>query len=288
MATQTDVWHGGDIALSTIERVTDVVMYKAMAAKSCVVKVVMVEEKDPEMEKGLMMMYRDRIPELASTQEDYEVIEQLTKLRSLGPDHYVSKKIIKINLKGSEEDAWHKIRRVKEETVEAELVAIHQIQGMSLERFRKLTECIFHGTSTKIAIYTPRETKSTTVALAKDRERKTYALVVDNAGKDYRETLSKVKENTWEGKLLITTDKNSEALEEIQRALVNSDDDIRTYKLGERANMEIRGLDAATDKEEVIEAIKNKIGSIQGKTIKLVILGKTLGALRQSHCRLTE
>ncbi|CAH0563125.1 unnamed protein product [Brassicogethes aeneus] len=123
---------------------------------------------------------------------------------------------------------------VKEETLEDGWIAFHQIETMHPERMRDMLEAIFHKDSTKTTVFTnkpsPPETKS--------RERRTYAIVVENKGNTYEDTLKTVKmalkdkveegirsiRSTKDGRLLITTDKDQELLNKDEDE--NSNEDI--------------------------------------------------------------
>ena len=60
-------------------------------------QVVLIEPEDPKMEKSIQKQYREKYPELTDLKEDFEVIEQITKIRSQNPDAYTRRKIIKIS-----------------------------------------------------------------------------------------------------------------------------------------------------------------------------------------------
>ncbi|KAJ3631702.1 hypothetical protein MTP99_012816 [Tenebrio molitor] len=130
--------------------------------------------------------------------------------------------------------------RLRDETTGVESVAMHHIKCMSPKRLQKITECIFRGTDTKVTIFTTSKTRSIP-ADEKRRERKTYALVVEDEGKDFKEILNSVKSkigsdsagdairsvrNTRGGKLLVTTGKSDEDLEALSRVIQGASETI--------------------------------------------------------------
>ncbi|CAG9764433.1 unnamed protein product [Ceutorhynchus assimilis] len=107
----------------------------------------------------------------------------------------------------------------------------------------------------------------------KQKERKTYALVVDAGDQSYEETLKSVKTK------LRKLDENSsiedeEAMEKIQKQIQNREGKTEgsVWKLEERNEKEyihIRGVDAFIDIEEVKKALSENIQNINSKNYKL-------------------
>ncbi|CAH0562950.1 unnamed protein product [Brassicogethes aeneus] len=189
----------------------------------------------------------------------------------------MKKKIIKATHDGTEEDIFEKCLDIKRETEEDENIAFHQIQYLDTGRLKKMLEAIFHGTNTVATIYTPKNTP----AERRPKERRTYAVVVENKGKSYEDTLKKVKaalieksqegirniRSTKDGNILITTDKDQSVIDNIKKTIQerNMLEEGKIIKLGKKENKEvifIRGMDADTTKEEM-EGKTDHEGNIQ-------------------------
>ncbi|KAJ8953414.1 hypothetical protein NQ318_023531 [Aromia moschata] len=97
---------------------TEIIVGNPVTAEDKLVKVVITEPDNPTMEKSIQKIYRDRFPELLAATDEFEVIEQMTRIRSKGPAEYTKRKIIKTCYNGTEEDIWMKLIRIKEETAE--------------------------------------------------------------------------------------------------------------------------------------------------------------------------
>ncbi|CAH0563102.1 unnamed protein product [Brassicogethes aeneus] len=121
----------------------------------------------------------------------------------------------------------------------------------------------------------------------------TYALVLENAGKSYEDTLNEVKEavgsnpasnlirnirSTREGKMVITLDKDKGAMEELQKALKHRTE-MRVRAPGQKRKgmVFIRGIDGTTDKAEVEKAIKDRVESMGEKNWNLSELRPSFG-----------
>lgn len=145
-----------------------------------------------------------------------------------------------------------------------------------------MTECIFRGTDTKVVIYTTqkymntRNSKTDTVA-KRQKERNTYAIIVENKELSYRETLDNVKttlqnveaakaiisaRSTKDDKLLLITEKNEQAttdiIENIEKISKNYNVKL-VGKITKKETIHIRGIDATATKEEVERALSNII-----------------------------
>jgi hypothetical protein len=119
----------------------------------------------------------------------------------------------------------------------------------------------------------------------REKKRKTFALVVEKKGMQYREILDKVKaaiksdlskeavqaiRSTRDGKLLITLEKDMEKMGKLEDALMKAAGSLAVKKTSSNKDMEtvhVRGLDATTDKNEVVAALEEKLGT--GKNWRL-------------------
>ncbi|CAG9772674.1 unnamed protein product [Ceutorhynchus assimilis] len=127
--------------------------------KATTVKFVLVEPSDASIDESIQMLYRNGYPELTESTEDFAVLKQKSnwKLRN---DTLPTQKVIKINQGDCEEDLWHKLNMLKEETKEDRWVALHHLEKCSVERLRKMAEAIFHGGDTQVTIFTNRMQKN--------------------------------------------------------------------------------------------------------------------------------
>ncbi|KAJ8939472.1 hypothetical protein NQ318_022526 [Aromia moschata] len=219
---------------------TEIIVGNPVTAEDKLVKVVITEPDDPTMEKSIQKIYRDRFPELLAATDEFEVIEQMTRIRSKGPAEYTKRKIIKTCYNGTEEDIWMKLIRIKEETAEDKKVAVHHIEKMDNKKLRKMIESIFH--------------------------------VKDAIGDNPAKNAIKELRSTRDGKLLVVIDKDKNATEEIHRIIKGHSDNLKTRTAGPKPAVEtihIRGIDATTLQEEVTTAIEGEIGSLEGKTHKV-------------------
>jgi hypothetical protein len=92
------------------------------------VKVVLTEPEDPEMENSIQRIYRDRFPELTEGTGDFEILEQISRIRSKRDRELAKRTVIKITQDGSDEDLWGKLSRLRDETTGVEAVAMHHIK----------------------------------------------------------------------------------------------------------------------------------------------------------------
>ncbi|KAJ3661610.1 hypothetical protein Zmor_005998 [Zophobas morio] len=250
-----------------------------LETKDSVVKVVIVEPEDLERNISIQKIYRDRFPELMSVDEDFEVLEQITRTRTKERGELAQRKIIKVTYDGTEQNLWDQLQKVKDETAANEWVALHHVKNMTVQNMRKMVECVFQETETKVCIYTTKQT----VAPEKIRERKTYGLVVEQKGKDFVNTIANVKaaintnragdsikslKSTKDGKLLIITEKNDEAISEIRHLINQLPEKVNIKTVGKMStkgtSYRIRVMDATTEKEEVIESLERTLGKKHG------------------------
>lgn len=271
----------------SLYRNTEVIVSNPVDTKDLVTKVVFVEPEDAEMRHSIQKLYKDRYPELGEVNEDFAIIELTTRVRTNKESEPTRKKIIKAKYDGTDIGIWEKLNKIKKETENEESVAMHHLGCMSLERFRKMTEAVFHGTATKAVIYTTNTKKAarqTSITNA-TKPRQTYAIVVEKNGNDYKTLLNKIKttiqkedakkaikkiRSTKEGKLLITLEKDDVALDQIQKAI--NIEGIKTRKLvddKETETLHLRGMDALTEPEDVKMAIESRIGSLTNKEYKI-------------------
>ncbi|KAJ8933806.1 hypothetical protein NQ314_013778 [Rhamnusium bicolor] len=265
---------------------TEIKVGNPLATKDDVAKTVLVEPTDPKMEKSIQELYRETYPELDDIIDDFGTLEQVTRVKCQAPKNYTRKTIIKICHNSTDEDLWEKISRLRDETTDFEWIALHQVTCMSPQRLQKMVECIFFGKMTKVCLFTTNIVNPQS-ANKSPRERKTYALVVEDKVKDFNSILKNVKDkigktnsgdlirkirSTKDGKLLITTDKDECGLKNLQIEIEKIMDTIsvRSIWLDNKTEViHIRGLDATTDKEEIKRAIEEKIGPTSGKMIKI-------------------
>lgn len=163
-----------------------------LQTKDHVIKVVIIEPTDQQMNKSIQRAYRERYPELATATGDFAVLEQTTYIRHMNNREKVMRKLVKLEYDGSTQDLWDKILQLKEEVVSAEWVALHHVDILTVTQFRKMVELAFMDTEVKIIIYTNRDTKETEQKKS-PKERKTYAIVVDQGEEEYRALLQKNK-----------------------------------------------------------------------------------------------
>ncbi len=269
---------------------TELKVGNPLATKDSVVKVVVVEPDDPGMERGVQKLYREKFPELVEIEMDFEVIEQITRIRSKTPNEGITRKIIKIKHDGSDNKLWEQIGKVKKETEGEEWIALHTINGMSPPRYRKMVESIFHKSETQVCIYTTKRAngESSSNDAREDRKQRSYAIVVEDKRKYYNMTVANIKRvlttneakkaitgvrSTRDGKVLITLDKDNGALEDISGAISSMSEEVKVRKLGtslgETETIHIRGMDAVTMKEEVIASLETKLGRQHGVDFRL-------------------
>lgn len=218
----------------------------------------------------------------------------LSKQRESNQNHQtLSLRVIKCAIPGTVGELWKVLKKIQLETSNDISVGMHHINMMCLDKFRKLVEAIFHGSKTHVIIYTNSgKVKSIKEkGTGKAREpRRTYALIVDKK-EEYNTTLNIIKKeikNTEEaeaikaikagkdGNIIITLERDEDAANDIkkriQRVLGNGAVRLKGAEV-EKDTLHIRGMDATTTKEEVISALKEKLGEDEEKEM-------TIGDLR--------
>ncbi|CAH0558636.1 unnamed protein product [Brassicogethes aeneus] len=163
---------------------TEIKIGNPLETEDTITKVVMIEPTDPKLERGIQKIYAERYPELISDSKS-DIVEQRIYTRTGNTEKETRKKIIKASITGTENDLWDNILKIKQEITNEKRVAMHTLKGIETERLRKIVECVFHGTDTQVHIF-----KQGGKSNSSGKQRTTYALVLENAGKSYvaRET----------------------------------------------------------------------------------------------------
>lgn len=246
--------------------------------EDAVKKVVLVGNRDPGMSKSIQKIYKERYPELEHLTEDIDYLETFTRDRR---NKTLSKKtIIKLTHEESQEDLWAKMKQLfREGGTEKETFAIHKLDWITIESLEKMMQCLTNGTEKEVHVYVPPGFKENSEN--RDKGRNTYALMVQCKDGEYRETLKNVRNafrnvpasksirgirSTKEGKMIITMDKCEEdckVLTEVMNKIEGHPKHnlLRTNK--KKETLHIRGMDAETSREEVMEALKKILGDKQ-------------------------
>lgn len=148
------------------------------------------ERENVEMVRRLPKQYGDKYPVLKESKEEVEVLEQSNSLRSKNGGNAILQKIIKIVHDNTEENIWNMIEKLKEELDGEEQLAMHCIANWKPERMRKLIESIFYNSKHNIDIYVRNEEGVTGKT---QRQRETYAMVVEEDNKSYKNMFTMVK-----------------------------------------------------------------------------------------------
>lgn len=293
MSTQTEPWHGGQQTLRSLEGIdslekyrqvenmawdktlfskTEITVGNPLTTDNQTTKVVLVEPNDLEMNTSIQRLYREKFPELTEITNDFEIIEQITKVKSSNSTTKLStKKVIKVTHNGTTQDIWEKLVRIRDETLEDERVAIHHVKNMTNETLQKMTEVVFRSGNTTVSIFTTADNRIV------ERERTTYGMIVSEGNKSYKDVLGKVKslvganqsakairslKSTKDGKLLLTIDKDKDALNNLHQALNEGTTGLRTRRLGmdKHIAIHVRGMEA----DVTVEDIKTAVTEITG------------------------
>jgi hypothetical protein len=160
------------------------------------------------------------------------------------------------------------------------------------ELWRKALECAMIDVemSMDVNYKKPLGSGKTSTKTEGKRERRTYALIVEKKGTQYKDVLSSVKtaitddparsaihamRSTRDGSLLITLDKDDETIEGLEKAIKQAAGDLAVRRARSDSGTEVlhvRALDATTEKGEVIEALKVTLGDAKDKTWKVIDL----------------
>ncbi|CAH1107111.1 unnamed protein product [Psylliodes chrysocephalus] len=223
-----------------------------------------------QMDKGIFRSYAEKYQELLELQGNYETMEVSTTIRTKNGQKITTQKVHKVETDGTEVDLWKTLQQIRDSTKEDQKVAIHEMEGVALVNLRKMAEVIFHGSDTQVKIYHEGNINN----IKKERPR--YGLLINSDNKSYKDILADVKNavkgsgdmdkirtirSTKEGKLLITLDKDEQAMVNIKKALREKTElKIRQIGKDEMEVIHIRGMDLVTTAEEMQEAITNRLG----------------------------
>lgn len=252
---------------------TEVRTGNPLKAPDKIVKVIITEPDDVQMNMGIQRTFRERYPELPQIVDDCGFIEQKYTVGSGGCVEEGRRKIIKIRHDGLEKSLFRKLLILKTELGKDKEVAVHAINKIELETYRKMVEAIFHSTDIKVFIYSnaPKD------KLGEERkERKSYALVVDKGERSFKDSVINIRKalgdedirksiksirSTKDGKVLITTDKDQDVIEKAQEAIrAMPGERMEVRKVGDDTEtLYIRGMDISTEKEEIKEAIERTL-----------------------------
>ncbi|CAH1110423.1 unnamed protein product [Psylliodes chrysocephalus] len=156
-------------------RKTEIIVGNPLVTSNQTTKVVLIETNDKDMNSSIQRLYREKFPKLINI-KDFEVIEQITKIKSENDGTKLRKKIIEVHHDETIPDTWEKLQRIKEETLSDERVAIHHI-NTTPENLQKMTEMIFHKTNTKVAIYTTANKREA------EKIKTTYGMIISDSEK---------------------------------------------------------------------------------------------------------
>lgn len=271
---------------SNIYSSTEIKIGNPLATKDSAVKVVFVEPEDTQMTRSIQSLYKDRYPELLEIEEDYGILEQVTKIGNMES----RRKVIKI-LATNPEDLWEKLNRLKENTENGEWIVMHHLTWMDNKQLQKVVEAVFHETETKVVIYTNRTKVESEVEkkTKKLKEFKTYAITVQGEGKEFKDIIKEVSgclqtepsakqiksiRSTREGKVLIVLEKDDDAKENIKTKIQNISNSIIVKDASNKKNsknqtIHIRGLCEGTNKIDIETAIKEAIEPNEETYIKI-------------------
>lgn len=306
IATQTGPWHqqGDKVEIRKIEDIDTVEKFLAvekpkwnkdvftnteikegnpLSTKDDTVKVLLLKEGENETDTEIVAAFKNKYPELEAAQEDFEVLERTTKLRSKHEGLEKKHKIIQIVSSDKEEKMWEKMVQLREETAGDKWVALHDVPWFETRRLQKMMEVIFQGGETQVAIYIQnrREPKKE----LQQRQRNSYAFIVDQKGKDFKEVVQTLKNEmnnleakqaiksiraTRSGKVLIVTEKNEEAFNQLQQSMARGIQDLHIVPKGPHSDRSkgtfyIRGMDCTTTKEEFMTCIGKLTNKVAGK-----------------------
>jgi len=199
-------------------------------------------------------------------------------------------KVVKIIWNGNEEDMWGKLIALRDETNSQEELATHSVKTLNITRLQKMVEAIFQQ-GPKVAIYTTKNRdaveKEATLKEKIPKEPKCYAIVVsETEGEANEETINKIKKGlqgiqsnkaikqirtSKEGKIVISLDKDDQAINDLSKAIENASGQGRVKKQGKKEQAQIfyiRGLEQTATIDEVMEALVDRVGPIKADKIK--------------------
>jgi len=256
---------------------------------SNVVKVVIVEPDDLQMEKSIQQMFKARFPELKYLEAPFDLLEVTTRTKRLT----TTQEVVKITWDGIEEHLYEQLTALRQETGNKKEIAIHHVRAIGTDRLRKMMQAIFQE-GPKLTIFTTKsreiaEKENTMAREVKraNKEQKSYAIVVSKTEGDTKETISKIKKGIQgmasnraiqqiktgkEGKIIISLDKDEQAMNILSKAIENTIGQGSVKLQGKKENQEIfyiRGLDQSATVEEVMEALEERVGQMEKGEISL-------------------
>nr|XP_022908717.1 uncharacterized protein LOC111420043 [Onthophagus taurus] len=191
-----------------------------------------------------------------------------------------------------ERGVWDAVKLLKDRALQEKGFALHHVKDCSLDDLKKMVEIVFKDTDVEIDIYTTTAKRKEDQKSKQDRtiigQRKTYALIVENRDKSYTEVVRGIKEQmkgkaeaekiegirqTRDGKVLVVTKRDKDATEKIEEIL-NREKGQNVSSRGieerkKRAYICIKGMEITTQREEVIEAVKQWLGSMKEEECKI-------------------
>lgn len=268
---------------------TEVVIGNPLDTEIRTVKVTIVDSSDAKMEVGIKRLFKNRYPDIELCTETFEVLEQHTSIKSKTNIKNPVQKVVKITA-NSKEELWANLIKLRTETEKDKCVALHHLDRMSNEAFRKMVETIFHGTETKITIFTTSQKENVpNLDNRKKTQAPSYALIVEKGQENIKDVLSRIKEvvkdssdsniiktvsTTKDGNLLIRTETNEGAINNLKQAIGKTLKGDSKVKINIRDNMSkdiihIRGMDLTSDRSEVLAAIENITGELRDDQYRL-------------------
>lgn len=251
-----------------------------------IVKTVIVEPDDRKMERSIQYMFKSRFSDITDLEDPVDTLEVTTRSKK----KTTIQKVVKIIWNGNEEDMWEKLVALRDETNSPEELAIHSVKTLNITRLQKMMEAIFQQ-GPKVTIYTTKNQDAVEKdAILKEKipkEPKSYAIVVsETEGEANEETINKIKKGlqgiqsnkaikqirtSKEGKIVISLDKDDQAINDLSKAIENALGQGRVKKQGKKEHAQIfyiRGLDQTATVDDVMEALVDRVGPIEADEIK--------------------
>ncbi|KAL3285459.1 hypothetical protein HHI36_024265 [Cryptolaemus montrouzieri] len=252
---------------------TKVIIGNPIEDKEATTKVIIVKPDDSFLQNRIQRLFINKCHELNKLNGNFEVMKQITTRRTDGQvsKERTSTKIIKVIHNDCDEDISKQLSKVKEETKADNIIAIHYINIISVDRLRKMIEYIFQKKNTKVRMYiadfkTREDQSKTSIGI----ERRTNAFIVQGTNKTFNELLASTKEKI-DGTELSTAIKSQRGTKDDKKDvdekfidLIDNKECMEKKKAGFNTKMKtliLRIMNALSTKEEVVEALKktNKI-----------------------------